>query len=131
MVKPGCQKQILIWTLLSALPLNCLAQSDLGTRFRVNPAVCLAEENKPCLLTLSVEWAQSEVACLFRADSNQLLECGQKQQLQLKLNLDANLVLQLRSQNTGALMQQKVIRRMQKMDNPETLTHRRLSWDML
>ena len=95
MVKPGSRMHIWIWTLLGLLPLSSQAQNNLGTLFRVNPAVCLAQEKQPCELTLSVEWVQPEKVCLYRADTEQLLECGQRQQLQLQINLDANLLLQM------------------------------------
>lgn len=130
MVKFYYRRLYWLCALLCFMPSSSQAQTGLAALFRISPAVCVAEAEQSCALTLNVEWSQTEAVCLFRTDTEQMLGCGKSQNLQLKLELNANLVLQLRSQSNGAVVQQKVIRRMQQLDDPNVLTQRRLSWDL-
>lgn len=98
--------------------------------FKVAPALCVAQEDAPCHIRLRVAWHHAAAACLYRTDNNVLLGCGQTQQLDLNLTLNANLTLELRTAADGALLQQKVIRRMQQLKDSEALTPRRLSWSL-
>lgn len=117
-----------------ALPGQALADNNPRPvpkpQFQVAPGICVVHDDSPCQVQLSIRWQQAEEACLYRVDTGAELACGQQQQLQLALTLSANLVLQLRARSSGKVLHHKVIRRMQQVENAETIKPRRLSWSL-
>lgn len=104
--------------------------TDPAAMLKVAPALCVAQDDGPCQIRLQVAWRHAAAACLYRTDNNQMLGCGLQQQVDLNLTLSANLTLELRTAADGTPLQQKVIRRMQQLKDPDALTPRRLSWSL-
>ena len=98
--------------------------------FQVAPGICVVHDDSPCQVQLSVRWQQAQEACLYRLDTGAELGCGRQQQLQLALTLSANLLLELRARSSGKVLQHKVIRRMQQLEDADTIKPRRLSWSL-
>ncbi len=117
----------LLWLLLLVLSGHAVAKPYF---FSVSPTVCVTGADEPCALELNIRWSQAEEVCLYRLDTEELLVCGHDVRQQLTLHIHGNLPLQLRSAATAAVLQQKVIRYLQQVEDSDTLSPRRLSWSL-
>lgn len=100
------------------------------TALQLTPGACIAQQQGPCPLTLQVRWQQDEVMCLIDQQTQQPLICGAQVDSELAMELKANLVLEWRRQSDQKLVQQRVIRLLQRLENDSVLQQRRLSWSL-
>jgi hypothetical protein len=100
------------------------------TALQLTPGACIAQQDGPCPLKLHVQWQQDEVMCLFEQQQTQALLCGAAVDSELSIEMSANLVLEWRRQSDQTIVQQRVIRLLQRLENDNMLQQRRLSWSL-
>ncbi|WP_337880831.1 DUF3019 domain-containing protein [Rheinheimera sp.] len=99
----------LVIFLIAFIPLTGHAKAE-PLQFSLKPRLCLHYPGEPCLLQLSVQWQQQHSLCLFLQSKAEPLLCGTAVDQQLQLVLTEHSRLELRSQASGELESQRLIR---------------------
>lgn len=118
------KRRCLVWMLWS------WSAQAAPTALQLTPGACIAQQDGPCPLQLHVQWQQTEVMCLFDQQQAQPLLCGAAVDSELSIEMNGNLVLEWRRQSDQTIVQQRVIRLLQRLENDSMLQQRRLSWSL-
>ncbi len=126
----------MIGSLLMALPaglllaLCCCCQSLAAAELKLNPRLCLHYPQESCELKVKVSWQQQVPACLYQKAVPKPLLCGNGGEQQLKLMLTSHTRLELRAQQSGVLLDSRLVRVLQVDLNAgdQLLKRSRASW---
>ncbi|MCT6700386.1 DUF3019 domain-containing protein [Rheinheimera sp. 4Y26] len=120
------------------LALVCFSQPLAAAEFKLHPRLCLHDPQQypqqhpqqPCELQVKVSWQQQVPACLYQKSATEPLLCGNGAEQQLKLMLTSHTRLELRAQQSGALLDSRLVRVLQVDLNAgdQLLKRSRASW---
>lgn len=116
------------------LALVCFSQPLAAAEFKLHPRLCLHDPQhrpqQPCELQVKVSWQQEVPACLYQKSATEPLLCGNGAEQQLQLNLTSHTRLELRAQQSGALLDSRLVRVLQVDLNAgdQLLKRSRASW---